>query len=87
MTNGGETAHPGQPLPAPTESGAAISGIGLNLNNLWTLSYIRNNAIKTTILYFPDGPTLDVAVSRAKKYCAEHRWNFSWMEQSIVVLG
>jgi hypothetical protein len=72
--------------PVELPSVPELIGCNLDYRNLWTLSYIRNNAIKTTLLYLPDGPSVDVAVARAKRYCAERRWNFSWMEPSVVVL-
>lgn len=54
---------------------------------LWTLSYMRNNSIKTTLLLFePDLPINEV-VERAKEYCKTKSVNFTWIEKSIVDLS
>lgn len=57
-------------------------------HNLWSLSYVRNNAIKTTILLFesPDLPINEV-VERAKEYCKARNVTFSWIEKTIVDLS
>lgn len=83
---------PGLPLRVSMESGAAPVGISvgsvgdIDISRLWTLSYIKHNAIRYTILYFPDSPDLGEVVERAKKYCKIKSYNFSWIEPSVVVL-
>lgn len=86
---------PGLPLRIPMESGAAPAGSNVDsagsvgdvdISRLWTLSYIKHNAIRYTILYFPDSPDLGEVVERAKKYCKIKSYNFSWIEPSVVVL-
>ncbi len=57
------------------------------LNCLWTLSYIRNNTIKFTILKLPESVTVDRAVELAKGYCTKQSWRFSWLERTVVELA
>lgn len=54
------------------------------LDRLWTLSYIRNNAIKTTVLLAPTNVTTGDAVEAAKRYCKKRGVIFSWMEPTIT---
>lgn len=53
---------------------------------LWTLSYMRNNSIKTILLLFEDELSINIVVERAKLYCKERSVNFTWIEKSIVDL-
>lgn len=56
------------------------------VDQLWTLSYMRNNTIKTTILYMEPDLPINIVVERAKLYCKERSVNFTWIEKSIVDL-
>lgn len=81
--------QPRLPLRVSMESGTAPVGSNVgdvDISRLWTLSYIKHNAIRYTILYFPDSPNLGEVVERAKKYCKIKSYNFSWIEPSVVVL-
>lgn len=53
---------------------------------LYTLSYMRNNSIKTTLLLFEPELSINIVVERAKNYCKERSVNFTWIEKSIVDL-
>jgi hypothetical protein len=75
-----EHKAPGLPPALKTEG---IPGI---LSRLWTLSYIRNNNIKTTVLLMPLDVNVDKAVELAKGYCKTRSVNFSWLEKTIVDL-
>lgn len=77
------TRSPGLPLARTTvEDGAKPP----DLRKCWTLSYIKYNALKQTVLYFKDEMTTDEAVLRAKNYCKSKGYSFSWMEPTIVEL-
>lgn len=73
---------PGKPNPVTTESGAA-PGL-LPYEGLYTLSYLRNNALKTRILSFTHNENIEEIVSKAKLYCKQNNLNFSWIEQTII---
>lgn len=71
---------PGKPLLETLE----LTGLENILQRLYTLSYIRNNAIKTTMLLFPLDWSIDQIVKQAKEYCAGRNVTFSWIELSII---
>lgn len=73
---------PGKPNPVTTESGVAPGFIPYE--GLYTLSYLRNNALKTRILHFSKAEGLEEIVSKAKLYCKQNNLNFSWIEQTII---
>lgn len=70
---------PGSPVEVPSVQ--SLPGL---LNNLYTLSYIRNNTIKTTLLLFSQNVNIGEAVEAAREYCKKQRVSFSWLEKAIV---
>lgn len=57
-----------------------------NLDQLYTLTYLYNSAIRFTILVFIREHTTVERVTLAKQLCAKRNWKFSWLEPTITVM-
>lgn len=53
------------------------------VERLYQLSYIKNNAVRTTLLLFSEATTIDIYVEKAKEFCKSKKVNFSWLEKAI----
>lgn len=76
-------------MPSQVAYGKQNSTPGLpviNWEDLWTLTYIKSGAVRTTILLLPHKIEVTSAVEMAKTYCKHSGLSFSWLAKSIVDL-
>lgn len=84
MTSLDKASHkpiPGVPVALTAEQ--TTPGI---IDRLYTLSYIKHNAVKTKLLLLPSETGINEAVELSKEYCRSRGYSFSWLEKSIEVL-